>query len=260
MGAHLWQKQTWERLFAENMVIVCTAEVLVQCLMHSFISVARVNILIFDEAHHAKNNHPYARLMKEYYVNEPEPSGRPRIFGMTASPVDTNTNVREAARKLESLLHSRIVTVSKETLDRNNIYRPSEEVYIYPPLPAVFETPFHHALKARYCGLQGFQKFSTASKIISSELGRWASDKYWTFAFTEEETNKKQRRQELYFNQTEEDQSVDKLNTDIARLHEAAAFVQQQDFGLPTPNTEDVSVKVLGLKSWLDRYYERSSE
>jgi endoribonuclease Dicer len=61
MGCDLWAKSTWEKQFAENMVIVCTAEILYQCLMHSFITIDRINLLIFDEAHHAKKNHAYAR-------------------------------------------------------------------------------------------------------------------------------------------------------------------------------------------------------
>lgn len=48
------------------MVIVCTAEILYQCLMHSFISIDQINLLIFDEAHHAKKNHAYARSVLEY--------------------------------------------------------------------------------------------------------------------------------------------------------------------------------------------------
>lgn len=61
MGCDLWSGEAWKKIFSENMVIVCTAEILFQCLMHSFISLDQVNLLIFDEAHHAKKNHAYAR-------------------------------------------------------------------------------------------------------------------------------------------------------------------------------------------------------
>ena len=61
MGVDLWSSETWKAIFTENMVIVCTAEILNQCLMHSFIKLDQINLLIFDEAHHAKKNHPYAR-------------------------------------------------------------------------------------------------------------------------------------------------------------------------------------------------------
>ena len=61
MGCDLWSKTVWDKHFEDNMVIVCTAEILYQCLMHSFISLDQINLLIFDEAHHAKKNHAYAR-------------------------------------------------------------------------------------------------------------------------------------------------------------------------------------------------------
>lgn len=61
MGTDLWTKSVWDKHFTENMVLVCTAEVLFQCLMHSFIKMDQINLLIFDEAHHAKKSHSYAR-------------------------------------------------------------------------------------------------------------------------------------------------------------------------------------------------------
>ena len=61
MGPDLWDRQTWDGYFKDNMVIVCTAEVLCQCLDSSHIKMCQINLLIFDEAHHTKKNHPYAR-------------------------------------------------------------------------------------------------------------------------------------------------------------------------------------------------------
>ena len=63
MGCDLWSKETWTKHFLENEVIVCTAEILNQCLMHSFISIDDINLLVFDEAHHTKKNHAYARFV-----------------------------------------------------------------------------------------------------------------------------------------------------------------------------------------------------
>ncbi len=61
MGCDLWSRQTWEEKLRDKMVVICTADVLLQCLQHSFVTLEQINILIFDEAHHAKKNHPYAR-------------------------------------------------------------------------------------------------------------------------------------------------------------------------------------------------------
>jgi endoribonuclease Dicer len=61
MGPDLWDQKIWDDYFAKNMVIVCTGEILNQCLLNGFIKISQINILILDEAHHAKKDHPYAR-------------------------------------------------------------------------------------------------------------------------------------------------------------------------------------------------------
>ncbi|KAF2258510.1 dicer-like protein-like protein 1 [Lojkania enalia] len=260
MGASLWQKSTWNKLFANNMVIICTAEVLVQCIMHSFITMSRVNLLIFDEAHHAKNNHPYARLIKEYYLNEPDSWKRPQIFGMTASPVDANMDVRQAARDLETLLHCQICTTSDLSLLQNNISRPTEEVVVYSRLKAPFETSLHQELRGCYGDVPVFQNFFRTSKGLASELGPWASDMFWSFAFSEEESRKIEMRQERKFNVTKSNHSIEVLDKQITQLKEAAKYVQNHEFGLPTPTSEHLSSKVLELHRWLQLYYSRTGE
>ena len=54
-------QKVWDDYFAKRMVIVCTGEILNQCLLNGFINMSQINILVFDEAHHAKKDHPYAR-------------------------------------------------------------------------------------------------------------------------------------------------------------------------------------------------------
>lgn len=68
-----------------------TADVLYNCLTHAFIKMTDINLLCFDEAHHAKKNHVYARIIKDFYLCEPV-AKRPRVFGMTASPVDARVD------------------------------------------------------------------------------------------------------------------------------------------------------------------------
>jgi endoribonuclease Dicer len=93
-----WSKQVWDDLFAKNHVIICTPDILKNCLNCSFISMRRINLLIFDEAHHAKKGHAYAQIIKDFYMPDLDEKLRPRIFGMTASPVDAKVDVRQAAR------------------------------------------------------------------------------------------------------------------------------------------------------------------
>ena len=73
--------------------------------MRAFIRMADINLLIFDEAHHAKKEHPYARIMSDFYIANPRDDPRPRVFGMTASPVDVQDadDILECARHVFQL-------------------------------------------------------------------------------------------------------------------------------------------------------------
>jgi len=89
-----------------------TADVLHNCLTHGLVKMKNINLICFDEAHHAKKNHVYARyeskgqinkfeltfhrIIRDFYADEP-PESQPRIFGMTASPVDSRDDPKEAA-------------------------------------------------------------------------------------------------------------------------------------------------------------------
>ena len=61
MGTDFYKKEQWDKHFEEYMAIVCTPDILCQCLLHTYISMERINLLVFDEAHHAKLEDPYAR-------------------------------------------------------------------------------------------------------------------------------------------------------------------------------------------------------
>jgi endoribonuclease Dicer len=61
MGLDLWSKEIWDRTLSESMIVVCTAYILDQCILNSYIRMENINLLIFDEAHHAKKDHAYAR-------------------------------------------------------------------------------------------------------------------------------------------------------------------------------------------------------
>ena len=61
LGSDLWDKVTWREHLQKYMVIVCTADILNQALLNGHVKIEQVNLLIFDEAHHAKKEHPYAR-------------------------------------------------------------------------------------------------------------------------------------------------------------------------------------------------------
>lgn len=63
MNVDTWNKASWANHFSRNMAVVCTADILYNCLSRGFIQMHQINLLIFDEAHHTKKNHVYARYV-----------------------------------------------------------------------------------------------------------------------------------------------------------------------------------------------------
>ncbi|KAK4401130.1 Endoribonuclease Dicer3a [Sesamum angolense] len=120
-GVDEWSAKIWRRKSmtminldsCELLVLVMTPQILLDALRTACLSFAVCCFLILDECHRATGNHPYARIMKEFYHISTE---RPKIFGMTASPVirkgvSSAIDSEEQIRELETLLDSQVYTV-----------------------------------------------------------------------------------------------------------------------------------------------------
>lgn len=92
-----WKSEAlWQNFLRTHQIVVSTPQVLLDALRHGFIVMGRdISLIIFDEAHHAKDNNPYNKIMQEFYFDLPprqatSPSDgmvRPMIIGLTASPI-----------------------------------------------------------------------------------------------------------------------------------------------------------------------------
>lgn len=63
----------------------------------------QINLIIFDECHHATGNHPYSQIMNKYY-NENAIDLNVRVLGLTASIVHKKCNLKtfnSCLKKLE---------------------------------------------------------------------------------------------------------------------------------------------------------------
>jgi endoribonuclease Dicer len=69
----------------------------------------QVSLMVFDECHHARKNHPYNGIMREYF--EVAPESRPKVFGMTASPIWNTKDTAGSLYMLEKNLDSKVVGV-----------------------------------------------------------------------------------------------------------------------------------------------------
>ncbi|PWY74059.1 ATP-dependent helicase dcl1 [Aspergillus eucalypticola CBS 122712] len=258
MGTDLWSKSAWEQHFQKNMVIVCTAEILNQCLLNSYVKMSQINLLIFDEAHHTKKDHPYARIIRESYLEE-DPSKRPRIFGMTASPIDTKGDIVDEATRLEKLLDSRIATTSNMSLLRQVVRRPVERVWSFNRLEQPFATSLYKQLEDRFgdmACLEGIFRFAWQA---SSELGRWCSDRAWARALADDVLPKLEGNVRKTANSETSSDVPESAYKEILRITEASEIVKGYEHSSPETFGQ-LSPKVQVLREELVHYFGRPTE
>ncbi|KAJ5691807.1 hypothetical protein N7462_001230 [Penicillium macrosclerotiorum] len=86
-----WTKPAVWNSVLEGVRVVCsTYAVLSDALNHGFVRMARLALLIFDEAHHCTGGHPARKIMQYHYHPTRLKSGSdaiPRVLGLTASPI-----------------------------------------------------------------------------------------------------------------------------------------------------------------------------
>ncbi|PLB47276.1 ATP-dependent helicase dcl1 [Aspergillus steynii IBT 23096] len=258
MGVDLWSKQTWDEHFQKNMVIVCTAEILNQCLLSSYIKMNQINLLIFDEAHHTKKDHPYARIIRESYLKA-DPLLRPRIFGMTASPIDTKGDIIDAAVSLETLLDSKIATTSKPNLLRQFVYRPVEKTWAYDKLGAPFATTLYKTMEDRFGDIAALEWIFRFARLASSELGKWCSDRAWLHALADDVLPKLESTVSKPLQPGSSSQVPETAYKEISRIKEASEIVKKHTFGSPSLPGE-LSPKVQLLRDELKACFSHSAE
>ncbi|KAG6282903.1 hypothetical protein E4U48_002610 [Claviceps purpurea] len=191
--SRLKTKEDWDGQIREYMTIVCTAQILLDLLGSGRISMQQINLLIFDEAHHTKKSHPYARIVKDHYLRMK--TDRPRILGMTASPLDSKTkDLKLAALELEATLCSKIATISDEALARESQKRQQlERVSYYAPIlqPEQAKTGLWQSLSAILGLMTEFSSHLEATHEISCVLGPWCADQYWNILFSPSKVSQK---------------------------------------------------------------------
>ncbi|CAE6478937.1 unnamed protein product [Rhizoctonia solani] len=116
MGVDYWDRERWAKAFVESDIMVMTAQVLHDLLNHAHWSIDRILLLVFDEAHHCNKNHVYAQIMRTHYHHCPI-GERPRIFGMTASPIFNIRNPVQSLAQLQENMDAKILAVRDNVLE-----------------------------------------------------------------------------------------------------------------------------------------------
>ncbi|KAG0464031.1 hypothetical protein HPP92_020100 [Vanilla planifolia] len=161
MGVDFWDMDTWNEKLKQFEVFVMTPQILLNNLRHTFFTLDQIKLLVFDECHHARGKNPYACIMLEFYHASMNSNAvnLPRIFGMTASLTNTKGSSSPAVygkqiRDLENLMHSKVFTVSHESVLAEYISFPNPRIKQYSQLdmPAKLNQLFAHVetLKAKH--------------------------------------------------------------------------------------------------------------
>ncbi|KAL3566321.1 hypothetical protein D5086_031736 [Populus alba] len=123
-GIDEWSLKSWEKEIDEHDVLVMTPQILLDALRKAFLNLKMVSLLILDECHRSTGNHPYKKIMKDFYHKM---ENKPKVFGMTASPVVRKgvlsaMDCEDQLAELESVLNSQIYTIEDRA-----------EVHVYVP-------------------------------------------------------------------------------------------------------------------------------
>ncbi|XP_028170236.1 endoribonuclease Dicer isoform X1 [Ostrinia furnacalis] len=130
-----WDKDKWDIELEKHQVVVMTSQILCDMITHSYIKIDDINLLIFDECHHAVEDHPMRMIMK-HFDNWPV-SKQPRVLGLTATLLNANVSigkVEDTLRNLETTFHATIATVNELGEVLNYSTNPHEMVQFYKPL------------------------------------------------------------------------------------------------------------------------------
>ncbi|KAM3074333.1 Dicer-like protein 2 [Clarireedia jacksonii] len=115
-GVDRWTEQRqWDAILNDVKIVVSTYQILLDALTHGFVSILRLSLIVFDEAHNCTNRAPGAMIMNSFYHPNKSKSTVPHILGLTASPVMRSNP--QSVEKIEETLDAVCRTPKKYRAD-----------------------------------------------------------------------------------------------------------------------------------------------
>ncbi|KAK0080172.1 hypothetical protein PV326_008304 [Microctonus aethiopoides] len=131
MNVDMWDADMWREEFNRYQVLVMTSQILLDLLNHGYLPLTRINLIIFDECHHAVGDHPMRSIMKRFEDCPVEL--QPKVLGTSATLLNSNVKlekVEENVRDLEITFHAKVITV--DSLAPIKGYgKPTEMIHCY---------------------------------------------------------------------------------------------------------------------------------
>ncbi|KAF7336662.1 hypothetical protein MVEN_02101000 [Mycena venus] len=193
-----WTDTTlWQSILKTYRIMVSTPQVLLDALHHAHINMGNdIGLLIFDEAHHAVDKHPYNEIMKNFYFDCPprviDPDGfrshkgenvRPMHVLYRADPSPFSTNLATFEFIFQSLdiendpyvigLRHKLAKTSPHTADYTRLDQRLSNTILH-------QKSFTHS---------GLQDVANTARAICSDIGPWAADWYICQAIEQAKTS-----------------------------------------------------------------------
>ena len=131
-------KKMWDSLN----VFVAIPSIIYKILSIGFLNIFDISMMVFDECHHTNDDHPYNKIMNEFYFFYKKKINNikcpyPRIYGLTASPLKKGVkgsikeSVMNAMENLSENLDSVIVIDPEMNNSNAKMIKPGESIAQY---------------------------------------------------------------------------------------------------------------------------------
>ncbi|KAJ2251460.1 Dicer-like protein 1, partial [Coemansia sp. RSA 455] len=178
MSIDEWDETRWTAEWESSSVLVMIHQVLLKALRAGLVRISDIDLLVFDECHHARGYHPYALIMREFYDHCPV-NERPHIFGMTASPLNSRHSASESVMHLRAMLDSSICTVDLTASHDAPPTQPKGICYEYALPPEYADTALTLELAAQCGSSTVITKGLKVAPVILALLGPLGVDQMW---------------------------------------------------------------------------------
>lgn len=166
-----WSKEKWQEELSKNQILVMTCQIFLNLLMHGYIKLSDVNLLIFDECHHAVNDQPMRQIMQQFERCPRE--DQPRVLGLTATLLNSNCKaerVEEEVCSLEKTFLSKVATCKDAPLLHRYSTNPDEKVVKFDEYDEEANRPGMTVLQKGLTLLEDAQVFVDAIAFESDEV------------------------------------------------------------------------------------------
>ncbi|XP_043525578.1 endoribonuclease Dicer [Frieseomelitta varia] len=129
-GVDFWHTKDWNAQLKQHNVLVMTSQILVNALCHGYMSLNRINLIIFDECHRAVNDHPMRQIMQ--FFQNCSKREQPKVLGLSATLLNANVKMEKIKSVVQSLEVTFNAKITTAIITHKEYYTsPNEEIVIF---------------------------------------------------------------------------------------------------------------------------------